>query len=139
MDPFTVHFEGADMTPVFPELAPGQQLHIVINHDGSIFHVNNMRWKMWLLRGQQPIKKKGNGCSIHISDFICELIGRLRLVDDKLGEYNNLPTDSPLRLPSTDACKIIYPGKNHDKWWDVTQLMKQLRATVPRCGGCLGF
>jgi hypothetical protein len=28
------------------------------------------------------------------------------------------------------ARKIIYPGKNHDKWWEVNQLMEQLNVAV---------
>ena len=85
---------------------------------------------MWLLQGQQPLKKKGNGHSIHVSDFICEPIGRLWLVDEALTRHENLPPGSPHQLPATSACKIIYPSKNHDKWWDVIQLMEQLKLTA---------
>ena len=30
----------------------------------------------------------------------------------------------------TDAHKIIYPGKNTDKWWDLPQLMEQMKDAV---------
>jgi hypothetical protein len=30
------------------------------------------------------------------------------------------------RLPSFDACRIIYPGANHDPWWDMKQLIAQV-------------
>jgi hypothetical protein len=39
-----------------------------------------------------------------------------------------LPEDQ--RLHVTDACQIIYPGKNHDAWWDLVQLKDQLRDAV---------
>jgi hypothetical protein len=29
-------------------------------------------------------------------------------------------------LPSFDACQIIYPGTNHDPWWDMPQLIAQV-------------
>jgi hypothetical protein len=30
----------------------------------------------------------------------------------------------------TDARKIIYPGKNADKWWDLSQLIEQIKDAV---------
>jgi hypothetical protein len=131
LDRFFIKYIGDTMEPVYPELAPGEQVHIIINHDESIFHVNDMKRRMWLLKGQQPLKKKGNGRAVHVSDFVTELIGCLRLVDAKLAQHERLPLDSPRRLPRLEARKIIYPGKNHDKWWEVNQLMDQLKVAVP--------
>ena len=34
------------------------------------------------------------------------------------------------QLKATDARKIIYPGKNYDAWWDLTQLMDQTKIAV---------
>lgn len=123
-------YGGGDMVALAPALEPDQKLHIVLNHDKSISHVNDTKRRMWLIKGQQPIKKKGPGQAIHVSDFICEPIGCLRLVDAALADHEKLPDNSPLRLQSTEAWKIIYPGKNHNKWWDITQLMKQLALAV---------
>ncbi|CAG8642466.1 11340_t:CDS:2 [Dentiscutata erythropus] len=54
-----------------------------------------------------------NGQSIHISDFFCKSIGRL-----KPSEYeyyiNNLLPDH-MRLKYTQACVAIYPGVNRDE------------------------
>jgi hypothetical protein len=33
-------------------------------------------------------------------------------------------------LKITDAYKIIYPGKNHDGWWNLDQLIKQMKHAV---------
>jgi hypothetical protein len=30
------------------------------------------------------------------------------------------------QIPSFDACRIIYPGANHDPWWDMPQLIAQV-------------
>jgi len=35
-----------------------------------------------------------------------------------------------LHLQVTDAWRIIYPRKNHDKWWDLAQLKDQLKDAV---------
>lgn len=40
------------------------------------------------------------------------------------------PPPSPFRsyrLPSFDARRIIYPGANYDPWWDMSQLIGQVR------------
>lgn len=37
------------------------------------------------------------------------------------------PGISSYQLPSFDARRIIYPGANHDPWWDMPQLIAQVR------------
>ncbi|KIY47167.1 hypothetical protein FISHEDRAFT_45850 [Fistulina hepatica ATCC 64428] len=125
-----IHYEGEDMAPIYPNLKPGEKLHIVLDHDECIYHINDARRRMWLAEGQKPLKSKGNGRAIHVSDFICEPIGCLWLVGEKLLENEQLPNGSPHKLVKTAAQKIIYPGKNHDKWWDMAQLLEQLRTAV---------
>ena len=39
-----------------------------------------------------------------------------------------LPEDQCLKV--TDSTKIIYPGKNHDVWWDLPQLMEQMKHAI---------
>jgi hypothetical protein len=94
-------------------------------HDESIFHTNEQWQRVWVTDDQQPLRLKGNGRPIHISDFICEPTGRLALTDAQLVAHALLPKSQQLR--TTDARKIIYPGKNHDKWWDMPQLLEQVR------------
>ncbi|KAJ7649588.1 hypothetical protein B0H17DRAFT_1147703 [Mycena rosella] len=40
------------------------------------------------------------------------------------------PEGSMYRLPSFDARRIIYPGANHDPWWDMPQLLTQTRDAI---------
>ncbi|KAJ7651932.1 hypothetical protein B0H17DRAFT_1269728, partial [Mycena rosella] len=40
------------------------------------------------------------------------------------------PNGTKYRLPSFDACRIIYPGANHDPWWDMPQLIAQTRHAI---------
>lgn len=63
--------------------------------------------------GQQPLRKKGRGRLIHVSDFINEADGRL-IQRNKEGEIIQ------------DARKIIFPGANGDPWWDTEQLLVQV-------------
>ena len=65
---------------------------------------------------------------VHVSDFISETIGRIRLLDDQITEQLAKPADH--RLPTFEAWKITYPGKGHDNWWDLPQLIEQLKHTI---------
>ncbi|TDL14382.1 hypothetical protein BD410DRAFT_817185 [Rickenella mellea] len=121
-------YDEKTLDPILPTLERGQKEHIFVTHDESIFHTNDLRRRVWLETGQQPLRKKGNGRAIHVSDFLCEPTGRLKLSEAQIAEQLKLAPES--RLAVTDARKIIFPGKNHDKWWDLPQLMTQLEKAV---------
>lgn len=113
------------MEPIPPCLQINQKEHIFVVQDESIFHANDQKRELWLQKGQQPLRQKGNGRAIHVSDFVTERseTGRLCLSSSQLAAHNRLPEASQLK--QTNARKIIYPGKNHDKWWDMEQLKEQ--------------
>jgi hypothetical protein len=67
--------------------------------------------------GEQPLRKKGRGRLIHVSDFINEEDGRLILRNED-GEIVQ------------DARKIIYPGSNGDAWWDSAQFLEQVKNAI---------
>jgi hypothetical protein len=67
--------------------------------------------------GEQPLRKKGRGRLIHVSDFINPETGRL-VVRDADGNITR------------DARKIIYPGSDGDPWWDTKQLLTQIEDAV---------
>jgi hypothetical protein len=96
--------------------------------DETVFHTNEYRRRTWLARDQQPIRKKGNGRVIHVSDFISETIGRIKLSDDQISDQLRLPAEA--RLAAFEARKITYPGKGFDAWWDLTQLTEQIKNTI---------
>ena len=75
-----------------------------------------MTW-IRLRDSEQPLRKKGRGRLIHISDFINEIDGRLVLKD---------ANGNIIR----DAQKIIYPGSNGDPWWDTEQLLAQTNKAI---------
>jgi hypothetical protein len=70
-----------------------------------------------LREGEQPLRKKGQGRLIHVSDFINEEDGQLVLLDE---------TSHIIR----DARKVIYPGSNVDPWWDTDQLLVQVKSAI---------
>lgn len=78
-----------------------------VSHDESIFYSNDDGGKGWGSEDHPDIHKKGNGRSLMVSDFICPCHGRLR-------------------LDGGPICVTIEPGKNHDGYWQATDILKQL-------------
>ena len=127
-----------------PALHPGEKEHILIVQDESVFHTNEYCRRAWLMHDQQPIRKKGGGHAIHVSDFICETIGQIKLSEEQIRDQLALPPE--LHLPACEAQKIIYPGKAFDAWWDLKQLIEQVRIAItifeythPGCVGVFVF
>src|SRR5258708_32817731 len=100
----------------------GKKEHITVFQDESIFHTNEHRHRVWVKDGQQPLRKKGNGHCVHVSDFITEQ-GRLVLTEEE--ETQNKASPAPTQA-KPDAKSIIYPGKGHNAWWDCQQLVNQV-------------
>jgi hypothetical protein len=121
-------YDDKTLEPIPPTLAPGEKEHVVLDQDETTIHTNDYPRRMWLKGDQQPLKKKGNGRGIHVSDWICETTGRLALTLEQIAAQADLPEEARLKI--TDARKIVYPGKNHDAWWDLEQLMTQTKGAV---------
>ena len=121
-------YDDGTLDRIPPNLRSGEREHVIVFQDETIFHTNEYRRRSWLARDQQPIRKKGNGRVVHISDFISETIGRIKLSEDQIAEQLTRPAE--LRIPSFEARKITYPGKGFDAWWDLAQLMSQIKHTI---------
>ena len=137
-------YDDESLERVPPTLLLGEKEHVLIVQDETVFHTNEYRRRTWLMHDQQPIQKKGGGRAIHVSDFICETIGRIKLSEEQIHEQLALPAE--LCLAAFEARKIIYPGKGFDAWWDLTQLIEQVRKTIsifvythPNCIGIFIF
>jgi hypothetical protein len=112
-------FEGEDMDVcIYPDLSCGESLHVLVTHDESLFHTNDGRKSGWGPDSEQPLRKKGQGRAIHVSEFLCETLGRLKLSDEQAAVIGN---DFPM-----EARVITHPGKNHDGFWNIEQLVKQV-------------
>jgi hypothetical protein len=121
-------YDDETLDRISPTLLPGEKEHVLVYQDESVFHANEYRRRSWLAQDQQAIRKKGNGRVVHVSDFISETIGRIKLSDDAISEQLAQPAD--LRLPAFEARKVTYPGKGFDAWWDLPQLINQLEHTI---------
>jgi len=117
-------YRDEDLEPVEPVLKPGEKLHVPVYHDESTCHSNELRCRVWVQNGKMPLRKKGEGRAIHISDFIVEQAGRIALNEEQQQFNAQLPTDQ--RLTTTDAPEVIYLGKNSDGWWNMERLIAQV-------------
>jgi len=86
-------YDNESLERVLPILCPGEKEHILIVQDETMFHTNEYCRCTWLTNNQQPIWKKGGGRAIHVSDFICKTIGRIKLSDEQICEQLNLPPE----------------------------------------------
>jgi hypothetical protein len=121
-------FDGENMEHViWPSLNSGEKKHILVTHDESVFFSNDGLDKFWGPNGEQPLRPKNKGASIHVSEFLCETIGRLCLGPEEKEYNNNLPENE--RIPK-EACTIIRPGVNHDGYWTSGDLANQVRCVV---------
>ena len=121
-------YDDITLDPIPPILVSGEKEHVLVPQDECIVNVNEGPRRRWLKGDQQPLKKKGNGRAIHICGWICETTGHLKLSDEQIAAQSELPESQCLKV--TDLRKIIYPGKNHDAWWDLKQLMDQMQHAV---------
>ena len=64
-----------------PQLNPNEKKHILVTHDESVFYANDGKKTYWGPKNHAPLRKKGNGLSLHISDFLTEIDGRLKFED----------------------------------------------------------
>ena len=51
------------------EIWPARDAIILVKHDESVFAAHDGQKKVWHPDGEQPLRKKGAGRSIHVIDF----------------------------------------------------------------------
>ena len=73
-------FDGENMEiETLPKLLPGEKLHILVTHDECVFSLYDGMPMCWMPKGEQPLRKKGQGRSLHVSEFLTDVCGRLKL------------------------------------------------------------
>ncbi|RIA94996.1 hypothetical protein C1645_734360 [Glomus cerebriforme] len=104
---FMPTFEEENMEQKDPILLPNEKLHIFITYDEYLFYVNDDRPIVWAPIDEPLLRKKGQGKSIMISDFLLETNRRLKLNENEILLYPEIPIE---------ARKFLTPGKNEEGW-----------------------
>ena len=93
-------------------MGPYRKDAVLIFHDECIYHSNNDQGWMWGEKGKQPIKPKGAGRGIMMSDFVDEHNGLLGLTD---AEFETGKIQFP-SLKKTARVLLKYGGENEGYW-----------------------
>src|SRR3954470_22348043 len=110
-------YEGKTMDRIYPNLPEGEKERILVTHDECIFYSNDGKRGVWAKHGELPLRKKGNGRSIMVSEFLTEIDGRLRLQPTDIEKYPNIPKEARCYLK---------PGKNQEGYWTAEHLLEQI-------------
>nr|CAG8567820.1 13505_t:CDS:2 [Entrophospora candida] len=78
--PYAPRFEDDDLENIInPVLEDGVKMKVLVTHDESTFYSNEDKSMGWKIIGEEPLKKKGKGRAYHVSGFLTETIGLLKL------------------------------------------------------------
>ncbi|CAG8485078.1 5056_t:CDS:2 [Cetraspora pellucida] len=114
----TIYFDGHEREnlehAILPRLSYGVREIVLVTHDKTPFYANNSMHKVWGPKDESMLHNKSQELSMHVSNFICQSIERLKLSEYERRINDLLPDDSHLKLKHTKTCVIIYPGSNWD-------------------------
>ena len=100
--------------------------HIVWFHDESAYNTTEDTPMLWGEKGKLPIKAKGRGSSIMVSEFIEEKDGYLALSDEQYEfEVGNTSQDV-----EKSALAILEIGEQREGYWNSDRFMEQVAKAV---------
>ena len=109
------------MIAVPPHLNQGERRLVLVTHDESCFSSNDGKTTIWMSEDNRPLRPKGEGRSVMVSDFLCECHGPLSLSPEQQAQHPGVTPESVV---------IIKPGKNGDGYWTNSDLVKQLEKAI---------
>lgn len=136
---FFYQYEGEDLETVLsPNLQSGQKPRVLVTHDESCFSSHDGKSTIWMDVNDRPLRPKGQGRSIMVSEFLCECHGPMKLNDSQRAQHPEIPFET---------CTIIIPGKQQDGYWTTANLIEQVRTKAmpifniihPGCDGLFLF
>ena len=114
-------YEGENMERTPPTLGPNDKEVILVTHDECVFYSNDGKRGVWAKSGELPLRKKGNGRSIMVSEFLSEECGRLKLNAQQHQENPSVPEE---------ARTYLQPGKDREGFWTSEHLIEQVKTKV---------
>lgn len=112
-------FDDDKVTP--PANVNGRTELVLVVHDECTFAAHDGNTFMWIEDGKPPLRPKGDGNSIMISQFLCPCHGVMTVTPEQARENG-------WDFTSTGA--MIYIGKNRDGYWDHSLLIDQFQNRV---------
>ncbi|UZO29111.1 uncharacterized protein OCT59_022601 [Rhizophagus irregularis] len=135
---YMAKYEGETMERIPPMLESNNKEIILVTHDECIFYSNDGKRGVWTKTGELPLRKKGNGRSIMVSEFLSEECGRLKLNAQQHQENSSIPQE---------ARTYLQPGKDREGYWTSEHLIDQVKTKAipifktlfPNCIGLFAF
>jgi hypothetical protein len=117
---FMVEYDDKTLEPLLNDTieSGAAKQYILVTHDESTFYSNDGRRHGWAPRGEQPLRKKGRGRGLMVSDFLLETVGRLLLPEEMHAALQD-PT-----FPQ-EACEIFEFG-GEKGYWTGENVVKQV-------------
>ena len=114
-----------DEIPLEPFIGPQRRNLVLLFHDESTYHSNEDQGWMWAEKGNQPIRPKGLGRGIMVSDFVDEFNGLLSLTPDEFArgrvEYPDL---------KQKARVLLKYGTDGEGYWNSDKFISQVKDTI---------
>ena len=98
---------------------------VLIYHDESTFHSNDAQGWLWAEEGKQPIRPKGQGRGLMVSDFIDEHSGYLALSDQ---EYEDARANHSGLWKS--ARFLLKYGSSSEGYWNNEKFLTQVKPAL---------
>ena len=125
-------------TVISPTLQSGKRPRVLVTHDKSCFSSHDGKTTIWMDVNDRPLRPKGQGRSIMVSEFLCECHGPMKLNEAQRAQHLEIPSET---------CTIILPGKQLDGYWTTANLIDQVRTKAmpifqilhPGCDGLFLF
>ena len=91
-----------------PTLGTNEKEIILVTHNECIFYSNDGKRDVWAKSRELPLRKKGNGCSIIVNEFLFEECDRLKLNPQQCQK-------NPSILEETQV--YLQPEKDWEGFW----------------------
>ncbi|CAG8624712.1 23268_t:CDS:2 [Cetraspora pellucida] len=118
-------YEGSIMEPIPPVLGVGERELILVTHDKCSFCANDGKKEIWMHDEKMPLRKKGNGKSIMVSEFLLEVCERLQLSEEEK-KNPNIPAEACSKFPNAMAVFGFDNSMNHLAFADDALLMQRM-------------
>ena len=108
-----------------PFIGPQRRHMVLLFHDESTYHSNEDQGWMWAEKGNQPIRPKGQGRGIMVSDFVDEFNGLLSLTREEFErgklEYPDL---------KQKARELLKYGAEGEGYWNSEKFIAQVENVI---------
>ena len=114
-----------DEQPIEPFIGPQLRNVVLLFHDESTFHSNEDQGWMWAEKGKQPIRPKGIGRGIMVSDFVDEFNGLLTLTAEEFERGKLMYPDLKKK-----ARVLLKYGVESEGYWNSEKFIKQVEDVI---------